>query len=144
LLRIKHIIDKHGVKGFSFRDDNFFTSPDRAYQILEGMVQQKLGIVWAKGDIRLDLLSRLSDDFLSLIERSGCHYLSIGIESGSQRIADLLRKEIDVSQAVSVNQRLTRYKKVRSASRLKARRGITRLKTNLYRPNTKRTYLFPL
>ena len=109
LLRIKHIKDKYGVKGFSFRDDNFFTSPDRAYQILEGMVQQKLGIVWAKGDIRLDMLSQLDDDFLSLIERSGCHYLSIGIESGSQRIADLLRKEIDVSQAISVNQRLARY-----------------------------------
>ena len=109
LFRMKHIKDEYGVKGFAFLDDNFFTSPDRAHQILEGMVQQKFGIFWRKGDIRLDLLSQMDDDFLSLIKRSGCRYLSIGVESGSQRIADLMRKEIDVSQAISVNQRLARY-----------------------------------
>jgi anaerobic magnesium-protoporphyrin IX monomethyl ester cyclase len=110
LLRMKHLRDEHGVQGVSLRDDNFFTSPDRAYQILEGMVRQKLGLVWDKGDVRLDSLSKMDDDFLGLIERSHCLSLAIGIESGSQRMADLLRKEIDVSQAISVNQRLARYK----------------------------------
>ncbi|MFC1958804.1 B12-binding domain-containing radical SAM protein [Chloroflexota bacterium] len=109
LLRIKRARDEYGVRRMAFSDDNFFTSPDRAYQILAGMVQQRLNIVWGKGDIRLDLLSRLDDDFLHLIERSGCSALAIGVESGSQRIADLLRKGIDVSQAVSVSRRLAGY-----------------------------------
>jgi anaerobic magnesium-protoporphyrin IX monomethyl ester cyclase len=109
LLRIKRVADEYGVRGILFSDDNFFVSPDRAHQILEGIVQQRLNIAWRKGDIRLDLLSQLDDDFLRLIERSGCFHLVVGVESGSQRIADLLRKEIDVSQAVSVNRRLARY-----------------------------------
>ncbi|MFQ5924493.1 MAG: B12-binding domain-containing radical SAM protein [Dehalococcoidia bacterium] len=109
LLRIKRVVDEYGVEGIAFSDDNFFTSPDRAYQILEGIVQQWPDIVWGKGDIRLDLLAQLDGDFLHLIERSGCLSLLIGVESGSQRIANLLRKEIDVSQAISVNRRLARY-----------------------------------
>jgi anaerobic magnesium-protoporphyrin IX monomethyl ester cyclase len=97
------------MKAIAFSDDNFFTNLDRASQILEGLIQKRFNIVWGKGDIRLDVLSRLGDDFLHLIEKSGCLSLMIGIESGSQRIADLIRKDIDLSQAVSINQRLTRY-----------------------------------
>jgi anaerobic magnesium-protoporphyrin IX monomethyl ester cyclase len=112
LLRLKHVIEAYGVKGILFRDDNFFANPERAYRILEGIVKEKLDIFWEKGDIRLDLLSQIDDDFLGLIERSGCHSLSVGIESGSQRIADLINKMIDVSQAIPVNRRLARYRMI--------------------------------
>lgn len=110
LLRMKYLKGKYNVQGVSFRDDNFFTNLDRAYQIMEGMVQQQLNIAWDKGDIRLDSLAKMDDAFLNLIERSGCLSLAIGIESGSQRMADLLRKGIDVSQAISANKRLARYR----------------------------------
>jgi anaerobic magnesium-protoporphyrin IX monomethyl ester cyclase len=109
LNRMKRAVSEYGVKGFQFSDDNFFTDPDRAHQILEGMVREKMDVFWGKGDIRLDLLSQMDDDFLSLIERSGCISLVIGVESGSQRMADLLRKEIEVEQAIEVNRRLARY-----------------------------------
>jgi radical SAM superfamily enzyme YgiQ (UPF0313 family) len=52
----------------------------------------------------------MDDDYLRLIERSGCLSLVIGVESGCQRIADVMRKGIDVSQAVPVNRRLTNYR----------------------------------
>ncbi|MBM3155799.1 MAG: B12-binding domain-containing radical SAM protein [Chloroflexi bacterium] len=108
--RIKRLVNDYGIRAVAFSDDNFFTDPNRAYQIFEGMIKQNLGIAWGKGDIRLDLLSKIDDDFLSLIERSGCLSLVIGIESGSQRIADVLRKDIDVSEIVPVNRRLAKYK----------------------------------
>jgi radical SAM superfamily enzyme YgiQ (UPF0313 family) len=110
LLRMKRALAEFGVKGFSFSDDNFFADPDRAHQILEGVVREKLDIFWGKGDVRLDLLTRMDDDFLRLMERSGCLSLVIGVESGSQRMADLLRKEIEVDQAIWVNRRLAQYR----------------------------------
>lgn len=110
LFRIKRVKNEFGIKGFAFSDDNFFASPDRAQQILENLVRENLGIVWGKGDIRLDLFAKIDDDFLRLIERSGCTSLFIGVESGSQRVADLLRKGIDVSQAIPINRRLAKYK----------------------------------
>jgi len=110
LFRIKRVVEQYGIKGFIFSDDNFFTNLNRAHDILEGFVKLKLDILWGKGDIRLDQLAGLDDEYLQLIERSGCHSLAIGIESGSQRIADAMRKGIDVSQAISVNRRLAKYK----------------------------------
>jgi radical SAM superfamily enzyme YgiQ (UPF0313 family) len=107
--RMKRVINEFGVKTFQFNDDNFFTDADRAYRILEGIVREKLDISWGKGDIRLDLLSQMDDDFLNLMERSGCISLVIGVESGSQRMADFLRKDIDVTRAFAVNRRLARY-----------------------------------
>lgn len=109
LMRLKRVLQEYKIGAVAFSDDNFFVNLDRAHQILEGMVQSNLNIVWGKGDIRLDLLSQLDDDFLDLMQRSGCLSLVIGVESGSQRVANLLRKEIDVSQAVSINRRLVNY-----------------------------------
>jgi len=110
ILRIKRVIEGYGIKGFVFSDDNFFTNLNRAREILEEIIRKNLDIIWGEGEIRLDVLSKLDDETLRLIERSGCHNLAIGIESGSQRIADLMRKEIDVSQAIPVNRRLAQYK----------------------------------
>jgi anaerobic magnesium-protoporphyrin IX monomethyl ester cyclase len=109
LFRIEHAIKTTGLKGLSFYDDNLFLKPDRVYQILEGMIKKNMNLVWGKGDIRLDLLAQLDDDFLSLIQKSGCVNLVIGVESGSQRIADALRKDIDVAQVVPLNKKLAKY-----------------------------------
>ena len=109
LLRMKLFIDRYKVPALIIRDDNFFSNPVRAQAILEGMVRQNLNVVWGKGDIRLDTLARLDDDYLRLIEKSKCLNLVVGIESGSQRVADLIRKNIDVSKAPSINRKLARY-----------------------------------
>ena len=110
LFKMKRIINEYGIRGFIFSDDNFFVNPERAYKILDEIARQKLDIVWGAGDIRLDMLSQLDDDYLSVIERSGCLSLVIGVESGSQRIADMMRKDIDVTQSIAVNRRLIKYK----------------------------------
>jgi len=109
LYRIRRAVEEYGIKGFVFSDDNFFTDPNRAQEILEEIIRQNLDIIWGEGEVRLDLLSKMDDESLDLIERSGCHSLAIGIESGSQRVADLMRKEIDVSQAIPANRRLAKY-----------------------------------
>ncbi len=108
LSRMRYLIDRYKVDGFVIRDDNFFSNPERAHTILEGVVNQKMNIVWGKGDIRLDVLARLDDDYLSLLERSHCLSLVVGIESGSQRVSDIIRKDIDVSQAIAVNRQLAK------------------------------------
>lgn len=106
LLRIKRLSDEYGIKGITFRDDNFFVDMKRAEQIMQGIITQKIDIDWRKGDIRLDALARLDDSLLHLIKDSGCRSLAIGIESGSEKISTLLRKEIDLTEAEAVNKRL--------------------------------------
>jgi radical SAM superfamily enzyme YgiQ (UPF0313 family) len=110
LSRMKRAKDVYGVNAFVFSDDNFFVEQQRTHRILEGLIKQMPDIIWGKGDIRLDFLSKLDDEFLRLIERSGCEFLAIGVESGSERIAEIMRKEIDISQVIPANQRLIDYR----------------------------------
>ena len=48
----------------------------------------------------------MSDDLFSLMEKVGVRHLHIGAESGSQRMLDLMRKDITVEQTMEVNKRL--------------------------------------
>ncbi|MFC1848208.1 B12-binding domain-containing radical SAM protein [Chloroflexota bacterium] len=109
LAHLTRAVEEFGIKRIGFSDDNLFANPDRVYKILEGIVRYELDITWGKGDLHLDVLSNLSDDYLRLIKRSGCDRLSVGIESGSQRIVDMLNKGIDISQAITVNHRLAKF-----------------------------------
>lgn len=109
LFRIQRIKDEFNIQGIVLSDDNFFVNVNRVYQILESMIKRKLDMVWAAGDIRLDTVAQMDDDFFSLLERSGCLSIVIGVETGSQRVAEMMRKGIDISQAISVNRRLAKY-----------------------------------
>jgi anaerobic magnesium-protoporphyrin IX monomethyl ester cyclase len=107
--RIRYLKENYKIQGIVFRDDNFFASPERSHQILEGMVRNDFNITWGKGDIKLNVLAHLDDDYLRLIQKSRCTSLIVGIESGSQRIADLIKKRIDISDAIPVNRRMAKF-----------------------------------
>jgi len=90
----------------SFVDDEFFMDLKRARIILEGLV--KFNISWST-HIRIDTLAKLDKDFLNLLDRSHCHHLLIGIESGSKRMLTIMQKEIDIAEVLITNQRICRH-----------------------------------
>lgn len=64
-----------------------------------GVVERKLNIRWqgyARCDIRMDL------DYFKDLKASGCHQLNYGVESGSQRVLDDMKKGVTV-QAIEDN-----------------------------------------
>ncbi len=107
--QIKDFVQRYSVQGLFLTDANFFLDMDRARGILEGVLREKLGIVFSRLHVRLDSLLRISDEDLALIERAGCKCLAIGIESGSQRIQRLFRKPIEVPALLDLNRRLARF-----------------------------------
>lgn len=78
----------HRISGVIFLDDNFFSDPKRALEIVRG-----LGLPWS-ASFRADYASLWGEDFLRALHDSGCLELRIGAESGSQRILDLMQKDI--------------------------------------------------
>ena len=106
--QMKEFSRRYGVHGLFLTDPNFFLDLDRARSILEGIVRANLGLVFTRLHIRFDTLRRLSDEDIALIERAGCRCLSTGVESGSARIRELLRKPIDEGELHEMNRRLSR------------------------------------
>ena len=94
--RIKILIKDYGIKGILFSDDNFFGRKDRALKILKTIKKEKISILCSKIDAHLSVLSKLTDEELNLLKDSGCKMVMIGVESGSQRILELLEKTLKI------------------------------------------------
>jgi radical SAM superfamily enzyme YgiQ (UPF0313 family) len=106
---LSRIIRDYAIRGFLFTDDHFFIDMERAYLILEGIARADLKISISKLQIRADTICRLDKEFLQLMVRAGVKRFSIGIESGSQRILDLIKKDCSVEEIVEANRKLIPY-----------------------------------
>jgi len=80
-------------------DDNFFVDKARVRKICEGMIKNKINATW-HACCRLDYFSNYDTDFLKILRKSGCQQLAFGAESGSQKILDLIKKDITVEQTL--------------------------------------------
>lgn len=74
-------------------DDTFTLLPDRAASICE--ILERSGINSWNCDTRVNTVT---PDLLKLMKRSGCTKVAFGVESGSQRMLDLMGKGITVDQ----------------------------------------------
>jgi len=105
--QMREFTRRYGVRGLFLTDANFFVDLDRARAILEGVVREKLGLVFTRLHIRFDTVRRLTAEDYTLLERAGCRCLALGIESGSARIRELLRKPVDEGDLLEMNRRLS-------------------------------------
>jgi radical SAM superfamily enzyme YgiQ (UPF0313 family) len=91
---IRYLIKNHGIKDISIYDDNFVFFQDRVRKICKAILDEKLDISWS-------CYSRVDQgnlDLFQLMKQAGCWQISYGIESGSQRILDLIKKNVKLQQ----------------------------------------------
>ena len=91
LEEIEHLVRVYGIKELHFEDDNLTADQDRAAAIFDGMVERKFNIKW---HVPSGIAAyTLSDGLLAKMKASGCHTITIAIESGNQHVlTDLMRK----------------------------------------------------
>ncbi|MGB7492496.1 MAG: radical SAM protein, partial [Thermoanaerobaculia bacterium] len=109
LEQLQRIITDHDIRGFLFTDDHFFIDMKRARAILEAIVRADLDISISKLQIRADTICKMDEDFLELLVRAKVRRLTVGVESGSQRLLDLIKKDVTVEQVIEANRKLIPY-----------------------------------
>ena len=94
-------LTKKGVKEIIFWDDCFFTKKARVVRIIELMEKEKINISWF-ANLRADHISEnyIDQKFLQRLEKNGLTWISIGAESGSRRMLNLMNKQITVEQLI--------------------------------------------
>lgn len=86
-----------GFREIHIIDDIFTADMNRAHVICEEIIRRKLKFPWyPRGGIRVD---RVSEGLLRMMRRAGCYRIPFGIESGSQRVIDVVNKGITLEQA---------------------------------------------
>jgi len=89
---------KHKSNFFDFRDSNFNASYKHVNELCDELINKEVDIQWnalVKG-------SNLDKNLLVKMKESGCHKLAWGIESGSNRLLRLMKKDIDIKECTKL------------------------------------------
>ncbi|MCL1985801.1 MAG: glycosyltransferase [Betaproteobacteria bacterium] len=85
----------YGMRTAYFREDHFTLNVKRMEALCEGLLQRNEKVSWMC-ESRADSVDR--PGVLKLMAKAGCRAIYLGIESGSQRMLDLLKKNETVEQ----------------------------------------------
>lgn len=99
------LLYRKGVRFFYFSDDTFTVQKDRVVRICQAILQREMRIEWAA----ISRATHMDEDILYWMRRAGCIQISYGIESGSERIRDLLDKQLPTDQILRAFALTTRY-----------------------------------
>jgi radical SAM superfamily enzyme YgiQ (UPF0313 family) len=93
---IAYLRDHYGIRELHIEDDNFTWKRERVVEFCEGLLKRKWSLTWTMPNgVRLDTLDA---ELLGLMKKAGCYFLILGVESGSDRILQHMRKKITVEQ----------------------------------------------
>jgi len=102
--QIDMLVNKMGIDGISFTEDNFMVDPRRVEKICKSIIEKKVKFKWAM-DLRVDQALKLTDDYLDLLRKSGCVKVFLGSESGDQEVLDNIDKGITIEGTYEVAKR---------------------------------------
>lgn len=106
--RIKKALEISGAKGIFFVDDEFFVDLERGRKICQGIIDAGYNIKYGIQGVCLKSILRMDDDYLKLVESSGCRKIMLGVESGSDRVLELVKKDITVAEVLESNKKLAK------------------------------------
>ena len=90
---MENLINNYDVKEIQIEDDNFTLKRRHAVGVCEEIIRRKIKLDWSlPNGVRID---KLDPELLKLMKKSGCYFMSLGIESANQRILNIIKKRLD-------------------------------------------------
>ncbi len=103
---INELKNVYSVKNITFMDDSFTINRKRVKELCAALIEDNIGITWSC----LTRVNIISDEIIALMKKAGCTKVDVGIESGNQRILDLINKGITIEQIRKAAEILKRNK----------------------------------
>lgn len=85
---MKDLKENYGIREIQFRDDNFTVFRKRLIELCGLLKESKLDIVWSCAG-RVDMVT---PEILKMMKEAGCWQIWYGVESGSQKVLDTIKK----------------------------------------------------
>ncbi len=94
LKEITWLRDDYGIEEIHIMDDNFTFDADFAAEFCRMLLGNKINMPWAvPNGVRLDTLD---GDLVKIMEEAGCYSFAVGIEAGTNRVLQLMKKHLTV------------------------------------------------
>ncbi|MCC7210344.1 MAG: radical SAM protein [Candidatus Brocadia sp.] len=94
LEEIRYVHRRFGTRQFTFKDDSFTVNRKRVMEFCYALHDADLKINW-DCNTRVDLVDQ---ELLKVMKKAGCNSIKVGIESGSERILELMDKGITLER----------------------------------------------
>ena len=92
---IKYYNDRYGIRSFNFSHDAFTVNNKLVSNVCDKLLAEKLDIVW-KCTTRLDCIS---EELIKKMMKAGLRGIEVGVETGSQRMQAIIRKNLDLEKS---------------------------------------------
>jgi len=89
LAEIKFAVEKYNIRSLTFWDDNFTLDLNRAKEICDLLIAEKLDLEYGLAGVRAD---RIDEELISKLKESGCTSICMGIEDGDPKTFPLVKK----------------------------------------------------
>lgn len=87
--------NRNGLLHLRIVDEAFNTNTQRAIQFCNYIIEQGIQVKWSCF-LRID---KVTLELANALKRAGCDFVSIGIESGSQKMQKIMNKNLDLQKA---------------------------------------------
>jgi len=88
ITEIEECITKYKFRELNVWDDTFTLNQKRAAEICDLIISKKINLAW----LAMSRANTLSESLVVKMKLAGCKQISFGLESGSQKILDLMKK----------------------------------------------------
>lgn len=94
IAEIKSLIDNFNIKEIIFYDDSFTLDRERVIKICDLIIKEDIKIHW-QCETRVNLVDEV---LLVKMAQAGCYLIAYGMESGNNRLLQILKKGITIEQ----------------------------------------------
>ena len=104
--RIKFLKKKYNIQHFNINDDCFDIDLKRVDDFCEMLINENLNVTW---DVSVHAGKQWDDNRMKLMHDAGCTSLSVGAESGSPRILNMIHKPTTVEGITFLAKQCNKY-----------------------------------
>jgi len=94
--QLEYLSKEYGIEKFIFIDNLFTLSKRRAKEFCKDLIKSNINIKYSVND----RTGYFDDEILSLLKKSGCYEIRIGIETVESHLQEYLNKKIDIKNAI--------------------------------------------
>jgi len=95
---VEHAIKNFGAREISFHEDTFALNKKRVLEICRLIKERNLNIIWSA----TVNLKTLDQEVIHAMKDAGCWLVSVGIESGSEKVLKFIKKPVDKETIIRV------------------------------------------